>query len=78
LRGRVPVIDIQVRYTEQWHILPALFVSLVLLLAAAKKKMKKKCLGKCGTSSGHITKLEQSILFRYLWFESEISLFGQH
>ncbi len=42
-------------------ILPALFVSLVLLVAAAKK-----CLGRCDASSGHITKLKQSILFRYL------------
>ncbi len=27
----------------------------------------QKCLGRCGASSRHITKLEQSILFRYLW-----------
>jgi hypothetical protein len=33
-------------------------------MAAAKKG---KCLGRCGASSGHITKLKQSIFFRYLW-----------
>ncbi len=45
--------------------MPALFVSLVMLVAAAKKS--KKCLGRCGVCCGHITKLEQSIFFRYLW-----------
>jgi len=30
-------------------------------------KKKGKCLGRCGASSGHITKLKQSIFFRYLW-----------
>jgi hypothetical protein len=33
-------------------------------MAAAKKG---KCLGRCGASSGHTTKLKQSIFFRYLW-----------
>jgi hypothetical protein len=28
---------------------------------------KGKCLGRCGASSRHTTKLEQSIFFRYLW-----------
>ncbi len=34
-----------------------------------KKQTKKqgKCLGRCGASSGHTTKLKQSIFFRYLW-----------
>jgi hypothetical protein len=41
-----------------------LFVSFVLLVAAAKKG---KRLGRCGTSSGHTTKIKQSIIFRYLW-----------
>ncbi len=45
--------------------LPALFVSLVLLVAAAKKG---KCLGRCGASSGHTTKLKQSVSLRYLWY----------
>jgi len=47
------------------HLLPVLFVSLVLLVAAAKKA--KSALGICGASRGHITKIEQSIFFRYLW-----------
>ncbi len=28
---------------------------------------RQKCLESCGASSGHITKLKQSIFFRYLW-----------
>jgi hypothetical protein len=40
-----------------------LFASLVLLMAVAKKG---KCLGRCGASSGHTTKLKQSLFFRYL------------
>ncbi len=37
----------------KWHILPSLFVSLVLLAAAAKI---------CGASSGHTTNLKQCII----------------
>jgi hypothetical protein len=37
-----------------------------MLMAAAKKGEKGKCLGRWGASSGHTTKLEQFILFRYL------------
>jgi hypothetical protein len=33
-------------------------------MAAAKKG---KCLGRCGASSRHTTKLKQSIFFRDLW-----------
>jgi hypothetical protein len=33
-------------------------------MAAAKKG---KCLGRCGASTGHTTKLKQSLFFRYLW-----------
>jgi hypothetical protein len=33
-------------------------------MAAAKKG---KCFGRCGASSRHTTKLNQSIFFRYLW-----------
>ncbi len=32
-----------------------------------KKEKKGKCFGSCGASSGHTTKLKQSIFFRYLW-----------
>jgi hypothetical protein len=35
-----------------------------MVIAATKKG---KCLGRCGASNGHTTKLKQSILFRYLW-----------
>jgi hypothetical protein len=38
-----------------------------MLMAAAKKG---KCLGKCGASCGHTTRLKKSIFFRYLWFKS--------
>jgi hypothetical protein len=37
------------------------------LAAAKKKKKSQKCIGRCGASSWHVTKLEQSIFFRYLW-----------
>jgi hypothetical protein len=47
-----------------------LFVSLVLLMAAARKS--QECLGRCGASGGHITKLKQSIFFRYLWSGKKI------
>ncbi len=51
-----------------------LFASLVLSMAAATKKKKRKEEAypwKAGTSSGHITNLKQSILdFRYLWLKS--------
>jgi hypothetical protein len=33
-------------------------------MAAAKKGI---CLGRCGSSTKHTTKLKQSIFFRYLW-----------
>jgi hypothetical protein len=33
-------------------------------MAAAKKG---KCLGRCGASTRHTTKLKQSLFFRYLW-----------
>ncbi len=33
-------IDIKERQTDKWHVLPALFVSLILLVAAAKKPKK--------------------------------------
>jgi hypothetical protein len=41
-------------------------------VAAAKnqRKIAENVLGRCGASSGHITKLEQSIFFRYLWWYS--------
>jgi hypothetical protein len=45
--------------------MPALFASLVLSMAAATKKKKRKEEAypwKAGTSSGHITNLKQSIL----------------
>jgi len=32
----------------------------------------QKCLGRCGASSRHKTKLKQSIFFRYLWVESSV------
>ena len=32
-----------------------------------QQKKAENALGRCGTSSGHITKLKQSIFFRYLW-----------
>jgi hypothetical protein len=35
----------------------------------------QKCLGRCGASSRHITKLEQSIFFRYLWLVQQRELF---
>jgi hypothetical protein len=41
-----------------------LFASLALLIAAAKKG---KCLGRCGASSRHTTKLEQFIFFIYIY-----------
>jgi hypothetical protein len=40
-----------------------------MLVAAAKRS--QKCLGRCGASSEHITKLEQSIFFRYLCKERQ-------
>jgi hypothetical protein len=40
-------------------------------MAAAKKQ--GKFLGICGASSGHTTKLKQSIFFRYLWKTTMIS-----
>jgi hypothetical protein len=45
-------------------LLPALFASLVLLMAAAKTKRE----------SGHTTKLKQSIFFRYLWMKLSSAL----
>ncbi len=33
------------------------------------RSKKGKCLGRCGASSWHTTKLKQSIFFRYLWFQ---------
>jgi hypothetical protein len=46
-------------------------------MATAKKEKKGKCLGRCGASSGHTTKLKRSILFRYLciWPTDFLSLF---
>jgi hypothetical protein len=41
-------------------------------MAAAKKG---KCFGRCGASSRHTTKLNQSIFFRYIWWHiSAVSL----
>jgi hypothetical protein len=40
------------------------FAAMLLLVVAAKRK---NALGRCGASITHKTKLEQSILFRYLW-----------
>jgi hypothetical protein len=48
-------IDINERFTDYWHVPPALFVWLVLLVAAAKMPVEKAAL-----VPGHITKLEQS------------------
>jgi hypothetical protein len=45
---------------------PALFASLVLLMSTAKKKPIKT-----GTSSGHITNLQQSILETFDIYEYE-------
>jgi len=39
-----------------------------VLLAAAKKA--ENALRRCGASTGHITKLKQSIFFRDLWVET--------
>jgi hypothetical protein len=39
-----------------------------MLVAAVKKEKKaENALGRCGASSGHITKLKRCIFFRYLW-----------
>jgi hypothetical protein len=38
--------------------------------ASDRSKKSKNGLGRCGASSRHITKLEQSIYFRYLCFYS--------
>ena len=41
---------------------------LVCLICTVSGRCKKgKCLGRCGASSRHTTKLKQSIFFRYLW-----------
>ncbi len=34
-----------------------------------KKEKSPKCLERCGTNSKHITKLEQYISFRHLWYQ---------
>jgi hypothetical protein len=39
-----------------------------------KIKIKGKCLGRSSASSGHTTKLKQSIFFRYLWSVHESRL----
>jgi len=39
----------------------------VISTVSGGKQKSQKCLERCGASSRHITKLEQSILFRYLW-----------
>jgi hypothetical protein len=43
--------------------------STVISRSRKKEKKSRKCLERCGACSGHITKLEQSIFFRYLWFQ---------
>jgi hypothetical protein len=42
---------------------------LVCFISTVNGGSKKggKCLGRCGASSRHTTKLKQSIFFRYLW-----------
>jgi hypothetical protein len=44
----------------------------VCLISTVSGYCKKngKCLGRCGTSRGHTTKLKQSIFFRFLWFQN--------
>jgi hypothetical protein len=63
------------RHLSNIDCLMAHTVSLVCFINTVNSRNKKKrnesqkCLGKCGTSSGNITKVEQSIFFRYLWYE---------
>jgi hypothetical protein len=37
------------------------------MIVAAAKKEAENALRRCGRSKRHITKLKQSIFFRYLW-----------
>ncbi len=45
----------------------ACLVCLISTVSGHSKKMKRKKAWRCGASSRHITKLKQSIFFRYLW-----------
>jgi len=67
--------------TALWHVPPALFASLVLLMAATKKG--RKWFGRWGAISRHTTKLKQSIFLRYLWTKlmqclCGVTAFGPH
>ncbi len=67
LKGNKIKLCLVHRHLSNKDCLMACTACLVCFISTVNGCRKKgKCLGRCGASSGHTTKLEQSIFFRYL------------